>query len=139
MKSKNVDVERTEPCIALYPTGNANGSWMFYNMKTKKRVRRTNWQKMVTADLVIDYMNLMTELDEEVGEEEPEAEEVEPEVDANDVHHEESEPPLVQGDEDEDDSESESTVGDDEDLANAQVEEAQPEPEAEQQATNQRT
>ena len=63
--------DRTEPCIALYPTGNANGSWWLLNIKTKKRVRRTNWVKMVTTELVINAMNSLsaTEDDAEVEEE----------------------------------------------------------------------
>jgi hypothetical protein len=48
---------RTEPCVALYPTTNANGSWVFLNLNSKRRVRRTNWDKMVTSDLVINIMN----------------------------------------------------------------------------------
>jgi hypothetical protein len=30
---------RTEPCVALYPTTNANGSWVFLNLTSKRRVR----------------------------------------------------------------------------------------------------
>jgi hypothetical protein len=48
---------RTEPCIALCPTGNANGSWIFLSLRSKRRVRRSNWEKMVTTELVIDAMN----------------------------------------------------------------------------------
>ena len=110
-KSKNVDVERTEPCIALYPTGNANGSWMFFNMTTKKRVRRTNWQKMVTADIVIEYMNLMTELDEEIGDEDPGGdEEVAEEVGANEAPADDD-APLEQMDEDSDSESEHSSEG----------------------------
>ena len=60
-KSNRVESERTQPCIALYPTANANGSWWFMNIKTKHRVRRTNWEKMVTTDLVIAAMNAFAE------------------------------------------------------------------------------
>jgi hypothetical protein len=63
--SKNAFKPRTEPCIALYPTGNANGSWVFLNIKTKRRVRRTNWQKMVTTELVIDTMNEFSKSEED--------------------------------------------------------------------------
>ena len=55
--SNDVTQERSEPCIALYPTGNFSGSWWFLNIKSKRRVRRSNWTKMVTTDLVIDVMN----------------------------------------------------------------------------------
>jgi hypothetical protein len=54
---KKTDQPRTEPCIALCPTGNANGSWRFLSLKSKRRVRRSNWQKMVTTDFVINCMN----------------------------------------------------------------------------------
>jgi hypothetical protein len=40
-KSNDVTVPRTEPCIALYPSANRNGSWVFYNVKTKTYVRRS--------------------------------------------------------------------------------------------------
>lgn len=56
-KSNNVESERSEPCIALYPVGNAKGSWIFMNIKTRETVRRTHWTKMVTTSLVIDVMN----------------------------------------------------------------------------------
>jgi len=32
---------RTDPCIALYPTLNVNGSWKLYNLRTKKIVSRS--------------------------------------------------------------------------------------------------
>jgi hypothetical protein len=66
--SKNAFAPRTEPCVALYPTGNANGSWMFLNIKTKRRVRRTNWQKMVTTELVVDIMNEFSKSEEDASE-----------------------------------------------------------------------
>ena len=66
--SKNAYAPRTEPCVALYPTGNTNGSWMFLNIKTKRRVRRTNWQKMVTTELVVDLMNEFSKSEEDAGE-----------------------------------------------------------------------
>jgi len=52
-----VTVPRTEPCIALYPSANKNGSWVFYNLKTKTYVRRTQWTKLPTNKLVISVMN----------------------------------------------------------------------------------
>jgi hypothetical protein len=59
--SRSVNSKRTEPCIALYPTANANGSWWFLNLETKRRVRRTNWDKMVTTELVVAAMNAYAE------------------------------------------------------------------------------
>ena len=61
-KSNNAEQSRTEPCIALYPTGNANGSWIFLNMKTNKYISRTNWRKMITTQIVIDAVNRITSL-----------------------------------------------------------------------------
>jgi hypothetical protein len=57
--SNDAERDRTEPCIALFPAVNANGSWVFLNLKTKKRVRRPNWVPMVTTDLVITRMNAL--------------------------------------------------------------------------------
>ena len=34
----DAELDRTEPCIALYPTGNAVGSWNFLNIATNHRV-----------------------------------------------------------------------------------------------------
>jgi hypothetical protein len=56
-RSNDVFTERTEPCIALYPTANRNGSWVFYNLRTESYVRRSQWKKLPTPQLVIDIMN----------------------------------------------------------------------------------
>ena len=47
VKSNDAEDECAEPCIALYPTGNAVGSWNFLNITTSRQVRRSNWTKMV--------------------------------------------------------------------------------------------
>ena len=52
-----VDRPRTEPCIALYPTGNANGSWVFLSLTSKRRVKQLRWTQMVTSELVVRRMN----------------------------------------------------------------------------------
>jgi hypothetical protein len=44
-RSNDVTVARTEPCIALYPSANQNGSWVFFNLSTKSYVRCTQWTK----------------------------------------------------------------------------------------------
>jgi hypothetical protein len=59
--NNEVAKSRTSPCIALYPTGNANGSWWFYNLSSKRNERRSNWDKMVTSELVIGAMNAMAD------------------------------------------------------------------------------
>jgi hypothetical protein len=56
-QSNDVTVQRTEPCIALYPSANKNGSWIFFNFQTKAYVRRTQWTKLPTSKLVIAVMN----------------------------------------------------------------------------------
>jgi hypothetical protein len=56
-KSNDVTVARTEPCIALYPSANRNGSWIMWNLSTKAYVRRTQWKKLPFSERVIDIMN----------------------------------------------------------------------------------
>jgi len=56
-ESNNVNIPRTEPCVALYPSTNKNGSWVFYNLNTKAYVRRSQWTKLPTNKLVIAMMN----------------------------------------------------------------------------------
>jgi hypothetical protein len=38
-ESNNAMLARMEPCIALYPSANRNGSWVFYNLNTRAYVR----------------------------------------------------------------------------------------------------
>jgi len=58
-KSNNIRMERTEPCIALYPSGNLNGSWIFWNLKTKAYVRRSQWKKIPISSDMIQVLNGM--------------------------------------------------------------------------------
>jgi hypothetical protein len=55
----NSMMERTEPCIALYPAANVSGSWVMWNMRTDTYVRRTHWIHMRTSREVIDTMNAL--------------------------------------------------------------------------------
>jgi hypothetical protein len=48
---------RTEGCIALYPTGNSNGSWRFLNLGTNQYVTRYKWKKLPTPPAVIERIN----------------------------------------------------------------------------------
>ncbi len=73
--SDNTSRSRTIPCIALQPCNNSTGSWEFLNLLTGNRVRRSNWRKMVTTEVVIAKMNAMTSA---IVEEEKEDEAVEP-------------------------------------------------------------
>jgi len=54
----NSMAHRTDPCIALYPTLNANGSWKFYNLSTNKLVSRPHFVKMkLTPENIVQVMN----------------------------------------------------------------------------------
>jgi hypothetical protein len=57
VKSNRIEEARTEACIALYPTGNANGSWFCLNLATMKRVCRTNIVPMVMNETIIGIIN----------------------------------------------------------------------------------
>jgi hypothetical protein len=59
IKSNDIKTPRTEPCIALYPSANKNGSWMFYSLNSKAYVRRSQWTKLPTTKLVVAIMNEM--------------------------------------------------------------------------------
>ena len=55
--------DRTVPCVALWPTGNANGSWVMFNTLTNSRLRTTNFTSMVTTDQFIRKMNDLAEFE----------------------------------------------------------------------------
>jgi hypothetical protein len=57
----NTSRARSVPCIALYPCNNAAGSWAFFNLITRQRIRRSQWQKMVTTEGIIGQMNGLSE------------------------------------------------------------------------------
>ncbi len=57
----NTSKERSIPCIAMYPCGNATGSWNFWSLTTGQLVCRTTWTKMVMTDLVISTVNMNAE------------------------------------------------------------------------------
>jgi hypothetical protein len=56
-RSNDIFIPRTEPCIALYPSMNTNGSWVMYNLNTKTYVRQSQWRKCATSDHIIRIMN----------------------------------------------------------------------------------
>jgi hypothetical protein len=39
----NTSRERSVPCIALYPVGNATGTWQFWNLCKKRYMRHSTW------------------------------------------------------------------------------------------------
>jgi hypothetical protein len=57
----NTSKSRSIPCIALFPCSNSTGSWEFMSLKTKTRVRRSQWKVMMTTQTVIDAMNAFDE------------------------------------------------------------------------------
>jgi hypothetical protein len=57
----NTSRARSVPCIALYPCNNASGAWAFFNLMTRQRIRRSQWQKMVTTEGIIGQMNGLSE------------------------------------------------------------------------------
>jgi hypothetical protein len=55
--SNNALQSRSEPCIALCPSGNTHGSWLFLNLNSNKIINRSNWKRMFTNDWIIEKMN----------------------------------------------------------------------------------
>jgi hypothetical protein len=53
----NTMTARSTACIALCPTNNSTGAWVLWKIATRSRIRRTNWVKLVTTQLIIDAMN----------------------------------------------------------------------------------
>jgi hypothetical protein len=60
--TENTSKSRSIPCVALYPCSNAAGSWVFLNLITKKRVRRSQWKKMMVTDEFINKMKAFLEI-----------------------------------------------------------------------------
>ena len=54
---KNQGGDRCEPCIALYPSANVVESWVLWNFRTNKSVRRTIFTKLHTPPRVIEVIN----------------------------------------------------------------------------------
>jgi hypothetical protein len=61
----NTSRERSTPCIALYPVGNATGAWQFWNLRSGRYMRHSTWVKMRTNTLIVDTVN--TEADRVAG------------------------------------------------------------------------
>jgi hypothetical protein len=62
----NTSRARSSACIALYPVGNSTGSWAFWKNDTRSRVRRTNMEKLVTSERIINIMNAFATEEREV-------------------------------------------------------------------------
>jgi hypothetical protein len=51
---------RTDGVIALYPIGNLEGTWAFYNLNTGRVIRRNRWTHVPLEQRVIDFMNKLS-------------------------------------------------------------------------------
>ena len=56
-QSNDAEALRTESAIALWPTGNLQGSWRFFNLTTCRYITRSQWKKLPTTQLIVDRMN----------------------------------------------------------------------------------
>ena len=63
--SNDVTQSRTVSAIALQPSGNSNGSWLFFNIATGHIINRSNYTICKTNKLVIDKMNAWAKKDNE--------------------------------------------------------------------------
>jgi hypothetical protein len=57
----NTSRERLVPCIALYPVGNATGTWQFWNLRSKRYIRHSTWVRMHSSELITDVINNIAE------------------------------------------------------------------------------
>ncbi len=62
----NTSRARSSACIALYPIGNSTGSWALWKIDTCSRVRRTNMDRLVTTERIINIMNALVTEEREV-------------------------------------------------------------------------
>lgn len=56
---RNTVAPRTESCIALFPSANISGSWIFFNLEKESYVRRTHWKRLPMPQRIIDVINAM--------------------------------------------------------------------------------
>ena len=53
----NTMTARSMACITLCPANNSTVAWVMWKIATRSRIRRSNWVKLVTTQLIIDAMN----------------------------------------------------------------------------------
>ena len=58
----NID-ERTISAIALYPSGNNQGGWIFMSLNTGRLLHRNQWKKLSISQGIIDRVNMLGEKD----------------------------------------------------------------------------
>ena len=54
--SNDTAVPRTHSCIALYPIGNDNISWLFFDIKSEEFITKSRWDYLPTPSVVVDAM-----------------------------------------------------------------------------------
>ncbi len=62
--SNDAMAPRTDSAIALWPMGNSQGSWKFFDLSTEKTIIRSQYKRLPTTDLVIARMNAIFKKDE---------------------------------------------------------------------------
>ena len=63
-KSNDAEVLRTESAIALWPTGNRQGSWKFLNLVSGESIVRSQFKLLPMSDVVIARVNELYRIDE---------------------------------------------------------------------------
>ena len=54
---KNDTKPRTEGAIALYATGNTQGSWIFMSLQSSQKFQRQSWTVLPTPPSVVDRVH----------------------------------------------------------------------------------
>jgi hypothetical protein len=100
----NTMTARSTACIALCPANNSTGAWVLWKIATRSKIRRSNWVKLVTTQLIIDAMNAIArgsaeqagapirQLQEAIVSQQSAAEEVSPEEPAEILEETQQEP-----------------------------------------------
>jgi hypothetical protein len=61
----NTMTARSMACITLCPANNSTIAWVMWKIATRSRIRRSNWVKLVTTQLIIDAMNAVARAEQE--------------------------------------------------------------------------
>ena len=59
LAKNNITHGRTQGCIALHPTCNSHGSWLFWHLLTGKTIISSDWNYVPTPDIVIKQLRDM--------------------------------------------------------------------------------
>jgi hypothetical protein len=63
----NTMQSRTTPAIALGPTGNAQGTYKFFSLRTGKKIKRRNWQEYPIPDSMVAKVHSFAANDGNLG------------------------------------------------------------------------